>query len=102
VDLRIKHGRDHRRLFRAAAMLGLTDSDSDAQPAAQRFLAWAERADRRWLVVLDDLARPGDLAGWWLPAGRSSGRVVGTTRRRDAALRAEGRAVIDVDLFNKK
>ncbi|MFG2332846.1 tetratricopeptide repeat protein [Streptomyces sp. NPDC048604] len=59
----------------------------DLEGAAARFLAWAETTDRRWLVVLDDLTNTADLRGLWPPAQSSSrGRVLITTRRRDAAL----------------
>src|SRR5689334_7513671 len=45
----------------AAAVSGVDDPDPDR--AAGRFLAWlAAEAERRWLVVLDDLADPADLA----------------------------------------
>ena len=70
--------------------------------SAQRFLAWlqpsAARAMCRWLVVLDDLADPADLAGLWPPAC-ASGRTVVTTRRRDAALTGPGRRRVDVGVF---
>ncbi|SNS13197.1 NB-ARC domain-containing protein [Geodermatophilus pulveris] len=68
----------------------------DTDQVAQRFLAWLAATDRRWLVVLDDLADPADLRGLW-PQGRS-GRALVTTRRRDAALADRG-TVIDVGLF---
>jgi hypothetical protein len=70
----------------------------EATRAAERFLAWlAEGHGRRWLIVLDDLADPNDLAGLWPPTA-DRGRTVVTTRRRDAALLA-GRQVIYVDVF---
>src|SRR5262249_39277462 len=56
----------------------------EAEELAERFLAWLQVTPRRWLVVLDDLADPADLDGLW-PAG-PAGRVLVTTRRRDAAL----------------
>ncbi|MFI0981048.1 tetratricopeptide repeat protein [Streptomyces sp. NPDC021093] len=71
---------------------------ADPGQAASRFLAWAETTDRRWLVVLDDLADPADLRGLWPPAG-PRGRVLVTTRRRDAALSGQRRRRIDVGLF---
>ena len=76
---------------------GEPDEDS-----ARRFLAWlqpsAARAVCRWLVVLDDLADPADLAGLWPPAC-ASGRTVVTTRRRGAALTGPGRRRVDVGVF---
>ncbi|MFI7407625.1 tetratricopeptide repeat protein [Streptomyces sp. NPDC049627] len=71
---------------------------SDPEQAAARFLAWAETTERRWLIVLDDLADPADLRGLWPPAN-PHGQVLITTRRRDAALRGRSRVRIDVGLF---
>jgi hypothetical protein len=58
----------------------------------------AGETPRRWLVVLDDVRNPADLHDLW-PPRRESGRVVVTTRRRDAALSGEGRRLVDVGLF---
>ncbi|MFB7177332.1 tetratricopeptide repeat protein [Streptomyces sp. NPDC056257] len=69
--------------------------------AATAFLAWLEPKPAppapRWLIVLDDVADPGDLRGLWPPA-HALGRTLLTTRRRDAALTAHGRRV-PVGLF---
>ncbi|WP_405814397.1 tetratricopeptide repeat protein [Streptomyces sp. NBC_01390] len=67
---------------------------ADAEQAAADFLAWLEpKASQtspcRWLVVLDDVVNPADLRGLWPPAS-SAGRVLVTTRRRDAALTGRG------------
>jgi tetratricopeptide (TPR) repeat protein len=70
--------------------------DGDAERVAEAFLAWLATTSRSWIVVLDDVADPGDLVGLW-PTG-SAGRVLVTTRRRDAALAARGR-VVDVGVF---
>ncbi|MCX5599029.1 tetratricopeptide repeat protein [Streptomyces phaeochromogenes] len=82
---------------RLVADVAAADS-SDPEQAASRFLAWAETTDRRWLIVLDDLADPADLRGLWPPA-TPHGQVLITTRRRDAALRGRSRVHIDVGLF---
>ena len=68
----------------------------DAGQHAERFLTWLSATARPWVVVLDDVADPADLAGLW-PAG-PTGQVIVTTRRRDAAMRARG-TVIDVGVF---
>ncbi|MGK4591680.1 tetratricopeptide repeat protein [Amycolatopsis sp. w19] len=70
------------------------------QPArmALRLLAWFGETDLHWLVVLDGLQQPGDLAGLW-PPHTSTGQVVVTTRRRDAALAGGDRTQIEVDMF---
>src|SRR5262249_35762712 len=70
----------------------------EAEELAERFLAWLQVTPRRWLVVLDDLADPADLDGLW-PAG-PAGRVLVTTRRRDAALPGR-RSVIDIGVFTE-
>jgi hypothetical protein len=73
--------------------------DSDPISAAGDFQAWLETTGQRWLVVLDDLADPGDLSGLW-PPRHPTGRTVVTTRRRDAALSSAGRRLVAVSLFS--
>ncbi|MFJ1998495.1 tetratricopeptide repeat protein [Streptomyces asiaticus] len=76
----------------------------DPEQAARTFLAWltpkAAARPCRWLIVLDDVADPGDLHGLWPPAS-PYGRPLVTTRRRDAALVGEGRRRIEVGLFSE-
>jgi tetratricopeptide (TPR) repeat protein len=67
----------------AAGLAGAGDPDTDAQVAAGRFAAWLARTERRWALVLDDVADLADLDGLW-PSGRA-GRVVITTRLPGAA-----------------
>jgi hypothetical protein len=71
--------------------------DRSAEDGAARFVAWLERFDHRWLVVIDDLTDPNDLVGLWPPT-TTNGWTLVTSRRRDAALLA-GRHPVDVDLF---
>jgi DNA-binding XRE family transcriptional regulator len=73
------------------------EPDDNAEAAAVWFLNWLAATERRWLVVLDDLADPRDLKGRW-PQGRS-GRTVLTTQRRDRSLRGQDRLVVEVGLF---
>ncbi|MDA3645427.1 tetratricopeptide repeat protein [Saccharopolyspora indica] len=80
----------------AARLTGQEDADSEV--GAGRLLDWLASTRRRWLVVLDDLRVPGDLSGLW-PSATPTGRVLVTTRRRDAALRGSGRQLIDIGLF---
>ncbi|MGC4888903.1 tetratricopeptide repeat protein [Micromonospora sp. DT227] len=82
----------------AARAVGVATADLEPETAAGRLLVWLERANRRWLVVLDNLDAPGDAAGWWPPANRD-GRTVVTTRRRDPVLHTDGRVLVPVDLF---
>jgi hypothetical protein len=67
------------------------------EEAAGRFLAWLQRTDRAWLVVLDDLADPAHLRRWW-PDG-PHGHTVVTTRRTDAALFGHGRQRVPIGVF---
>ncbi|WP_410626263.1 tetratricopeptide repeat protein [Amycolatopsis sp. cmx-8-4] len=83
---------------RVAADLTGVD-EPDPEQGAQRLLSWLVNASKRWLIVLDDVQSPGDLRGLWPPA-TSWGRVVVTTRRRDAALRGRHRRLIEVDVFS--
>lgn len=76
----------------ADAAAKLTGQDGDARA----FLEWLGSTAEPWLVVLDDVQAPADLNGLWPPAG---GRVVATTRRRDAALRGD-RVLVGLDVFS--
>jgi hypothetical protein len=69
----------------------------EVEQRARLFLSWLATTDRSWLVVLDDVAEPADLRGLW-PQGKA-GRVLVTTRRRDASLTGAGRVVIRVGVF---
>jgi hypothetical protein len=84
----------------ATAAAALTaQEESHPEQGARRFLEWLATTTIRWLVVLDDLERPADLVGLWPPRNRS-GRVVVTTRRRDAALRGHQRQMVEVGVFS--
>ncbi|MFE5595753.1 FxSxx-COOH system tetratricopeptide repeat protein [Streptomyces sp. NPDC056549] len=80
----------------------LAADPSNPEQAARAFLAWLEpktsQKPCRWLVVLDDLADPADIRGWWPPTSRH-GRALVTTRRREAALTGTGRRLVTVGLF---
>ncbi|GAA3586915.1 hypothetical protein GCM10022222_84510 [Amycolatopsis ultiminotia] len=80
----------------AADLTGV--EDPDPEHGAQRLLEWLATTAARWLIVLDDVQNPADLRMLWPPA-TASGRVVVTTRRRDAALRGRGRHLVEVDVF---
>jgi hypothetical protein len=81
----------------AAIHATATPADSgEAELLADRTLAWLSGTSVPWLVALDDVADPADLMGLW-PAG-PAGRVLVTTRRRDAAMVGKG-TVVDVDAF---
>jgi len=70
---------------RAAADLDLLTGDEaagTADSAAQRFLGWLRKTERRWMVVLDGVVSPADVDGLW-PQG-PAGQVVATTRLRES------------------
>ncbi|MFE5686893.1 NB-ARC domain-containing protein [Streptomyces sp. NPDC056512] len=83
----------------------LAADPSEPEQAARAFLAWLEpkagQKPCRWLVVLDDVADPADMRGWWPPAS-PHGRVLVTTRRREAALTGAGRHRVTVGLFTSE
>ncbi|MFF8610930.1 FxSxx-COOH system tetratricopeptide repeat protein [Streptomyces sp. NPDC015346] len=80
----------------------LAADPSDPEQSARAFVAWLEpkagQKPCRWLVVLDDVADPADMRGWWPPTS-PHGRTLVTTRRRDAALTGDGRRLVEVGLF---
>jgi tetratricopeptide (TPR) repeat protein len=67
----------------AVGAVGAVDPDADARDAAARFTAWLARTERRWALILDDVADLADLDGLW-PAG-PNGQIVITTRLPAAA-----------------
>jgi NB-ARC domain/Tetratricopeptide repeat len=69
----------------------------DAGQQSDAFLAWLATTDRSWLVVLDDVGDPADMVGLW-PTG-SRGRVLVTTRRRDAAVTGPTQTLVNVGVF---
>lgn len=81
----------------ACGDLGLGPDDEAPEAAAARLLAWFAGTERRWLVVLDDVARPADVHDLW-PPQHPTGHTVVTTRRRDATL-VGGRQLIDIGVF---
>jgi tetratricopeptide (TPR) repeat protein len=75
-------------------------SSDGPEAAAAQFLAWLAETGRRWLVVFDDLSDPAVLDGLW-PEG-AGGRVLVTTRRPDAAIRAPHPRVVGVGAFSPR
>lgn len=80
----------------AADLTGVEDADPER--GAGRLWEWLASTTARWLVVLDDVTRPGDLRGLW-PPRTTNGRTVVTTRRTDAAIRGDGRKLIEIGVF---
>ncbi|MEU6669486.1 FxSxx-COOH system tetratricopeptide repeat protein, partial [Streptomyces sp. NPDC046727] len=84
----------------AAEELRLPVSGSgDDTTAARAFLAWLSVTGRRWLVVLDDITDPVAVDAWWPDGNPRNGRVLATTRRRDALLSGQGRRLIHLGLY---
>ncbi len=76
----------------AAADLELPPGEeTTAEGAAQRFLAWLRKTERRWAVVLDGMASPVDIEGLW-PQG-PAGQVIVTSRLRESELADAGAGV---------
>ncbi|MFJ6889607.1 tetratricopeptide repeat protein [Streptomyces californicus] len=76
---------------------GCTGESMEAD--ARALLDWLAGTDRRWLVVLDDIDDPAALEDWWPDGNGHTGWTLATTRRREAALSAGGRRVVDVGLY---
>jgi tetratricopeptide (TPR) repeat protein len=73
-------------------------SAGDAEKAAARFVGWLAAASQRWLVVLDDVATPGDLDGLW-PEG-PAGRVLITSRNPAVVKGAPDPLVFPIGAFS--
>ncbi len=84
----------------AATTLGLPGcAGTDPAADASHFLTWTTTTGRSWLVVLDDIQDPKDVSKLWPPAD-AQGRVLATTRRRDAALAGQGRRLVPIDTYS--
>jgi hypothetical protein len=84
-------GRAAREMFGA--------DDRDLPEAVSRVLSWLGTTDLRWMIVFDDLRDLNDMHDLWPPRSQR-GRVIVTTQRRDAAVRAlGGRHFIEVRPF---
>ncbi|MFF2539508.1 tetratricopeptide repeat protein [Streptomyces cyaneofuscatus] len=84
----------------AAALVsapGATGDDPEGD--ARALLAWLATTGRRWLVVLDDIADPAGMAGWWPTSRIGTGWVLATTRLHDASLTGNGRRQVHVDVY---
>jgi tetratricopeptide (TPR) repeat protein len=81
----------------ATATTGFLPLD-DPESIAASFLGWLRQTDRKWLVVLDDLADGDVIDGLW-PEGRS-GQVVITTRNPHSV---SGRALcLEIGAFSRR
>ena len=82
----------------AAATAAVTGRDqvSSGESVAAQFLSWLAETSRSWLVVLDDLSDPANLAGLW-PAG-PAGRVLVTSA--EAAAVPSGVRIVPLGPFS--
>jgi tetratricopeptide (TPR) repeat protein len=81
----------------ALADIGIMETGADLETDAARFLTWLAGTSRPWLVVVDDLADPADLAGLW-PRG-PAGRVLVAARQQGHALSGRDRRIVPVGSF---
>ncbi|GLF99607.1 tetratricopeptide repeat protein [Streptomyces yaizuensis] len=88
---------------RAAVLVEAPGAEgSDPETDARAFLAWLATTERRWLVVLDNIAGPEAVRRWWPPAGGTgsgSGWVLATTRLEDAYFTGGGRTRVRVGVY---
>ncbi|WRZ54751.1 tetratricopeptide repeat protein [Streptomyces sp. NBC_01314] len=84
----------------AASRLQLPGVSADDEGRAARlFLRWLTAAERRWLVVLDDVTNPTAVQQWWPDSGAGRGWVLATSRREDARLSGQDRALVRIGLY---
>jgi tetratricopeptide (TPR) repeat protein len=85
----------------AAKRIGVTTSaEATDLAAANRFRSWlAEKRDKKWLIVLDDVADANDLTRLKPPLS-DWGHTVVTTRQRDPSYYAKGWRLLEVGIFN--
>ncbi|MBK3623603.1 ATP-binding protein [Streptomyces sp. MBT49] len=84
----------------AADRLRLPGVSSDNEDGAARlFLRWLSATEKRWLVVLDDISDTATVREWWPDSGARRGWVLATSRREDAQLSGQGRALIRLGLY---
>lgn len=85
----------------AATRIGATPPGGagDVSAAADRFLSWlAEKSDKKWLVILDDVADPRDL-NRLKPPLTDWGHTIITTRQLDRSYYARGWKRLEVGVF---
>src|SRR6516225_1945768 len=105
VDLLVWVPAGNRTDILASYALAMTELDAQqagetADAAANRFLGWLSRTNRRWAVVLDGVTSASDLDGLW--PGGASGQLVVTTRLSGSELGGDDRAVYQVPGFSRR
>jgi len=105
VDLLVWVPAGNRTDILASYALAMTELDAQqagetADAAANRFLGWLSRTNRRWAVVLDGVTSASDLDGLW--PGGASGQLVVTTRLSGSELGGDDRTVYQVPGFSRR
>jgi hypothetical protein len=85
-------------LARAAMGSGL-DPAGGTEAAAAGLVAWLGMARQRWLVVLDDLRDPADMAGLW-PAGQAATMLI--TARDPDVVAGSPACLVPVPCFSQR
>ncbi|MFJ7777764.1 FxSxx-COOH system tetratricopeptide repeat protein [Streptomyces yangpuensis] len=85
--------------YAAAARAVCAPVPDDLEMAAVMFREWLKTTDKRWLLVLDDVAHPAVLLSLW-PPHNPSGKCLITTRNRDARIQ-QGRRLVDVGVYTE-
>jgi hypothetical protein len=83
---------------RAAQRIMVAQGPWEAERAAQALLEWLVTTQRKWLVVLDDVATPAVVRGLW-PPENPAGQTVATTRYRGQGLSGRGRRMVEIGVF---
>jgi tetratricopeptide (TPR) repeat protein len=84
----------------AARLITGTNLPGIAESVAASFLAWLSQADRKWLVVLDDLPDAEVLHGLW--PGGPSGQVVITTASAQAMTGLHDVLIVEIGPFSRR
>jgi hypothetical protein len=85
-------------LASAASGAGL-DAAGGAELAAVRFVEWLRATRQRWLLVLDDLRDPADVAGLW-PAGQAGITLI--TARDPAVFAGSSARLVPVPCYSQR
>ncbi|MER6484705.1 MULTISPECIES: tetratricopeptide repeat protein [Streptomyces] len=85
--------------YAAAARAVCARVPEDPELAAVVFRDWLGTTDKRWLLVLDDVAHAAVLLSLW-PPQNPSGKCLITTRNRDARIQ-QGRRTVDVGVYTE-
>jgi hypothetical protein len=69
---------------------------------ARAFLDWLRHTDRTWLVVIDGITAPAQVAEWWPEQHSSTGWFLATTRQPGLTPSAGRAAPVEVGVFSER